>query len=170
MAQTSTGKFIADMPSWAKGIIGVGALGAAYLIYKSVSKKVGNGGTSDSKLPSNLNQDLVTATKASPLSYSLTQYDTWAAQLKQAMIGWGTDNEAIYRVFRYMKNNADVLQLIKAFGVWKVEAKYGIPLPFETTGTGTLAEALVDDLSSSEIDIVNGILASKKNPSITIRF
>lgn len=171
--ETAVGKFIQDTPQWAKGVIAVAAIGAGYLIYRGISKKAsgqGAGGTPESKLPSNLNQDLATAAKKSPLSYPLSQYDIWANQLKQAMFDWGTNEEAIFSVFSKMKNDADVLQLIKSFGVWKIEARYGIPLPFETTGTATLGEALIDELSSSDIGIINKTLASKKNPSITIRF
>jgi hypothetical protein len=97
------------------------------------------------------------------LSYPISQYDEWANALHTAMYSYGTDEQAIYRIMGYMKNNTDVLQLIKAYGV-KKENTIGI------SGEGTLSEWLTNELDSTEIGIVNSTLASKKNPSITIRF
>lgn len=49
--------------------------------------------------------------------YSPSQFSTWADTLQQAMQGYGTDEDSIAAVFKYMQNKADVLQLIKTFGV-----------------------------------------------------
>jgi len=48
--------------------------------------------------------------------YSEVQFKTWADTLEQAMSGQGTDEDQVKRIFEYMQNRADVLQLIKSFG------------------------------------------------------
>ena len=165
--ETAVGKFIQDTPQWAKGVIAVAAIGAGYLIYRAVKKKADEkSGVKplSSSLPANINTDIQTEAKKNPLSYSLSQYNEWANALYSAMFMSGTDEEVIYRIMGYMKNNADVLQLIKSFGVRK--AGWGQSF----LGDGTLTEWLSDELDTTEIGIVNKTLAAKKNPSITIRF
>jgi hypothetical protein len=149
--ETAVGKFIQDTPQWAKGVIAVAAIGAGYLIYRSVKKKADEKAgikPLSSSLPANINTDIQTEAKKNPLSYPLSQYDEWANSLYSAMFRSGTDEEPIYRIMGYMKNNADVLQLIKAFGVRK--AGWGQSF----VGNG----------------IVNKTLAAKQNPKITLRF
>lgn len=49
--------------------------------------------------------------------YSAAQFSTFSDQLEQAMSGLGTDEESIKSTMAYMQNRADVLQLIKSFGI-----------------------------------------------------
>jgi hypothetical protein len=49
-------------------------------------------------------------------SYSDSQYRVFADQLYAAMKGWGTNEDAIYNVFRQMKSRVDVLKLIDIYG------------------------------------------------------
>ena len=63
---------------------------------------------------SELNAALLSGQK---LSYSESQYKVFADKLHTAMKGLGTDTNAVYSVFNQMNNRADVLQLVKAFGV-----------------------------------------------------
>jgi len=51
------------------------------------------------------------------LSYTESQYKTYANKLYVAMKGLGTDTTAIYAVFNAMRNTADVMKLVTAFGV-----------------------------------------------------
>ncbi len=171
--ETAVGKFIQDTPQWAKGVIALAAIGGGYLIYRSISKKVGGqgsggeGGVPASKLPTTIAADITTSAKKYPLSYKLSQYGEWASALHNAMFGCGTDEDTIYRIMGYMKNDTDVLQLIKTFGVRKEPRRLFVPCPY---GEGTLSEYLTNELDKTEIGIVNKTLAAKKNPSITIRF
>ncbi|MDR1552543.1 MAG: annexin [Prevotellaceae bacterium] len=50
-------------------------------------------------------------------SYSDSQYRLFADRLYAAMKGFGTNEEAVYNVFRQMKSRVDVLKLIDAYGV-----------------------------------------------------
>ncbi len=51
------------------------------------------------------------------LTYSESQYYTWADLLQQEMAGGGTDEEAIQKIINKMRKKIDVLELIKAFGM-----------------------------------------------------
>lgn len=51
------------------------------------------------------------------LTYPTSQYKSLADTLEQAMTGQGTDEASIEGAFKYMQTKADVLALIKAFGV-----------------------------------------------------
>jgi hypothetical protein len=50
-------------------------------------------------------------------NYSDAQFAAFADNLEQAMTGIGTDEEAIKKVINYLQNKADVLSLIKTFGI-----------------------------------------------------
>lgn len=60
-------------------------------------------------------EDEISATGTTP-SYPNNNYKMWADQLEVAMYGAGTDEAMIYQVFSMMKNDADVIKLIDAFG------------------------------------------------------
>ena len=104
----------------------------------------------------NANQKLIdeanTTIKVEDISFTQDQFHTFAGKLYKAMKGLGTDEDAIYEVFKAMNTRSDVQQLIKTFGV-----KDGEPL----------SEWLYDDLSTENIEHINAILASK---SINYKF
>lgn len=88
-------------------------------------------------------------------NYSSSQFAGWSDSLQEAMEGVGTDEEVILNVFKYMKNKADVLALIKAFGIrdytddkfiiWNVK-------PFN------LNQWLANELSVSNLADLNSLL------------
>lgn len=92
-------------------------------------------------------QDVSDLEKTQVASYTEGQYNIWAQQLLGAMSGLGTDEDAIFRVFNFMKNDLDVAKLVKAFGVRDNES---------------LSEWLAGDLSNTDIQKINTILKNKK--------
>lgn len=89
-------------------------------------------------------------------SYPDSQYATWANQLKEAFNGCGTSNGVWKTVFGSLKNEVDVLKLNQTYGTrtfdecnW--EFNFG-------DFTGTLSQALVHELSDSEMNEVNTML------------
>ena len=88
---------------------------------------------------------LETEIKTDDITFTQTQFNAFASALYAAMDGAGTDEQKIYNVFRQMQSRSDVLQLIKVFGVKDGE---------------TLTEWINDDLSASEIEKINTILAT----------
>jgi len=91
------------------------------------------------------------------LSYPLNQFNVYADQLFQAMDGNGTDEEAIYAIFRAMNNADDLSQLIVTYGTREITD----PLPWNPNKNMTLAAALRDELDSEELKTVNMIIAGK---------
>ena len=147
----------AGLPSWAKGVISVGILaGVVYVIYK-VTQKLGEEPQRDTEEDKQIQTELQTEIKKTPLSYGASQYATFANNIQEAGYDIGTDEEAIYSVFRKMKNNADYLALLKAWGKptrtvyeWGVGRKK------------TLSQFLHSEMSASEIAKINTILANNK--------
>lgn len=93
------------------------------------------------------------------LSYDLQTYKNLADKLETAMDApnnFGTDEDAIYAVFRKMETKSDVLQLIKSFGKRGYRAMFQIgrdQLPL----SGWLAK----ELTISELEKVNKLLSDK---------
>jgi hypothetical protein len=88
-----------------------------YLIYNAISgllaKKDSNVNTVNTA-QGELNQ---LAQSGVVTTYTPNQFAAFADTLEQAMSGQGTDEDSVSDVFKYMQNKADVLQLIKSFGV-----------------------------------------------------
>ncbi len=103
----------------------------------SIKSSVQNG-----KLVDEVNAEIDT----NKVSLTQSQFNTLASKLHTAMNGMGTDEDSIYDAFKTINSRSDLLQLIKTFGVKDGE---------------TLKEWLYDDLSSSDIQHINEILASK---------
>ena len=80
----------------------------------------------------------------SDVSYNDADYTNYANRLYEAMKGLGTDEDAIFSVFMMMNTDSDVRKLINAFGSRKGE---------------NLAQWLLGDLSTSDIDEINAILS-----------
>ncbi len=66
---------------------------------------------------------------------------------------FGTDEDAIYSVFKKMRNDLDVAKLITAFGKRR--------LSFSMNNAG-LGGFLTDELDNSELEIINKDLRAKK--------
>ncbi|MBK7362997.1 MAG: hypothetical protein IPJ01_11935 [Micavibrio sp.] len=112
-------KFYTELPTWAKGIVGVAVIGGIGLIgfmaYKKLSKTDAEKDAEESL--KDTNKDLKNLTKYQKPSYLPSQYGAFGDSLYEAMNGMGSDENEIYDVFRKMKNTMDVLLLIQAFGI-----------------------------------------------------
>jgi hypothetical protein len=75
------------------------------------------------------------------------------------MDGYGTDEEQIYGVFKNIKNDADFAMIQNAYGIREISSGAWNPEP---NFKGTLSGALTNELSASEKDVLNNILAQKK--------
>jgi hypothetical protein len=101
-------------------------------------------------------------------TYTTAQFESWCNILVQSMTGCGTDEDSIYAVMRYMKGKADVLALIKQFGVryyqpcvYTSPVSYSIWLVNDQAYGGNLPTWFGYDLSDSNINEVNSILSQK---------
>ena len=104
----------------------------------------------------NIEAELETEKKKSALTYPLSQYSTFANIIETAGFDIGTDEDAIYSVFRKLKNNADYLQLKKAWGspnrkIYDWGFGYNMTLP----------QYIRWEMSNNEVKKINAILQSK---------
>jgi hypothetical protein len=161
-----------QLPSWSRGIIGVvGVVAIAFVGYNIYSKikkakdlKEANVGAREAE--SEINALIRKGIKP---SYSPSQYTNWVQRLVEAMNDCGTDEKSVYSVFENMKNKADVLSMIKSFGIQYYRPcgatqpiSYAKYLFDNKSFGGSLATFLQYDLSVSEIAKINKILEGKK--------
>jgi hypothetical protein len=120
--------------------------GGVYLAYRLVKSILASSG---SVLTA---QQTIARSKEKP-SYPDLQYKIYADKIYQAgMIIGGTDEDAIYDVFKAMNNDVDVAKLIVAFGKRRIEFSFQ---------EGSLPEFITSELDEDEIKIVNKTLANK---------
>jgi hypothetical protein len=105
--------------------------------------------------------ELEQSEKTEKQSYPDSVYSGWASAIATAVFGAGTDEAAIFDIFRKLKNNTDYLKLIKAWGSPKRQV-YPDWFVFYSTGFKmTLPEVLRYDMDAGEIKTINNILANK---------
>lgn len=109
-------------------------------------------------------RDLDAAINKNELAFDEQTYKNYADKLEEAMAytNFGTDEDAIYSVFKKCESASDVLQLIKDFGKRDYKNYLGIgstPL--------TLSGWLSRQLNQRELEKVNKILSDK---GINIQF
>ncbi len=129
------------------------------------------------------NQDLKDANKAAELATAelqqlatqgirptLTdlQFENMSQAIVEAINGCGTDEDAIFGVFRQLNNSADIRKLIAVFGVRHYRpcaatdpVSYSIWLANDEAFGGTLVTLLHYDLSDSDIGEINSIMSGK---------
>lgn len=159
--------FYNGLPAWAKGVLVVGTGVVIYFAAKGIIQRIKKDATSrdSNKAVSDAATDLNRLLSAGQkLTYSQSQYDSFAQKIFSAVNGYGTAETQIYDVFNQMKNKVDVLKLIVTFGVRTVPSGQWNPEP---DATGDLSFILVDELLQSELDAVNQIL---KNKNIDYKF
>jgi len=87
-----------------------------------------------------------------------TEAETYASELVAAFDDCGTDMNAVENVFRQMMNRADVLLLIKTYGVRSFKGCFDGD--YFSSHTWNLAQAMTAEFSDSDFADVNKILAS----------
>ena len=156
-----------DLPSWAKGTVAiVGTLTivvGGYYAVKGISNIVKNKGVRDSNRATSGDLKDLNKNQSTAQTITESQAEAYSSALVSAMEGLGTDETAIKSVFSKLKNDADVLAVMSAFGTREI----GSGSWFVPNYRGDLAGALRDELDSAEIDKINSTLASK---NIKFRF
>jgi hypothetical protein len=150
------------LPSWAKGTVVVAgtltAIVGGFFLIRAVSKtiqgiKAGSDGRTIGGDLKELNKDTETRQTISD-----SQAVGFANRIFVAMDGNGTDENAILDVFTNVKNDADVLAIIKAFGTKKLTNSL---LWSEVVYQGGLAGAIQDELDAGDINKLNMSLEKK---------
>lgn len=163
----ATGKFLADMPGWAKGVTVIAVIGGvaitSYLIYKKIKNIQAE--KNSKKEVGDVDDDLKKLQQSGKrLSLTGSEISSIANNLFTAMDGYGTNYDMILKNMVRINNQVDLLAVIKSYGVRELSSGKLNPEP---NFKGTLGQAFAEELSSAQLAAVNGMLARK---GITHRF
>lgn len=123
--------------------------GGLYVGYKLVQFFAG----SNTSVVNATNEIKVLTSKGVKATYPDSNYTQWANSIVSAGFNTlGTNEQAIYAIFRKMMNDLDVAKLIVAFGNQRVEFSFQ---------TAPLGAWLSSELDSDELETVNKILRDK---------
>ena len=149
-------KIYKDAPPAGKIMLIAVVIIIAYLIYRGI-KKLMEGTPPNTNLVDNSKNELNQLAQSGEVThYTKTQLSGFADKLFTAMDGQGTDEDQIKEVFGYMQNKADVLELIKAFGIRDYEDELFVVQQYN------LSQWLNTELSASELnEYVNDPLKAK---------
>jgi hypothetical protein len=138
---------VEEIPSWAKGILVIAAVGVVgYVVYRVA--KGGLKSLKDAREKGQLkNDEKDLLNKGVKYSYLTSQYNSFADKIYSALKGATEDEDAIKTVMSNMKNDLDVLALIAAYG--SRDASYWA---WETANYD-LVTALNAYLSDSEMEL-----------------
>jgi len=124
--------------------------GGLFVGYKIIQFFVG----SSTSVAAATNEVKTLTSKGIKPTYPDSSYSQWASSIVSAGFNTlGTNEQAIYAVFRKMMNDLDVAKLIVAFGNQRVEFSFQ---------TAPLGAWLSSELDNSEMAVVNKILSDKK--------
>lgn len=130
-----------------KVAVGLGVAALLYFLFKPTAKAQQTVNTVQGEASQLLAQGM-------KKTYSDAQYRIWADNIRNAMFDLGTNEDTLYTVFRYLKNDLDFLALYASFGV-RTYYTFGIP-----NGDWNLTQWFEEELDSSEIAKLNAILAA----------
>lgn len=153
------------LPPWGRGVVVVGGAVVAVIvvakIYKGIKNKIAeNNAMLEAQQSASDLKDLI-GMGVNP-TYPNSQYESWSNQLVQAFTGCGTDVDAVYSIFKNIQNEADILKLISTYGIRPYDkCMHWIYLFGGGVQNLSLPGAMTSELSSSDIDNINNLLASK---------
>jgi ribosomal protein S13 len=165
-------QYYKELPNWAKGVTVVGTLGLIGVIGFTINKKIKDKKAFDeanrqSRLAEQELEDL--RNRGINITHSLSEFEGYSQAIIEAINGCGTDEETIYNVFRQMKNDADIRQLIATFGIrFYRPCEISQPISYtrwlfdDQAFGGALSTYLYYDLSDSEIEEINDILKNNR--------
>jgi len=127
MKQVFVKSQINDLPQWAKGIVGVALLAGvgivAYTVYKNIKKLKEQ--KSQNQVVESVSDEIKQAEKnGERLSFPLSTYQSACNQIEQYLAGCETNNTemlVVKLILSIVKKNIDWLQLVKSFGVRKID-------------------------------------------------
>jgi hypothetical protein len=169
-----------ELPSWAKGVVVVGGLGITYFAVRAFLNRVkaqAQQKKDNATVIQQQNEAKALEQTGMKPSYPDSQYKAWGDAIQKQFDGcdfsFGNfvlpnifasySGYKVYQILDKLKNNLDFLKLSSAYGVRTYDqCGWG-------TGnfTGSLASAISDELTESEVTELNKLLAKK---GITYRF
>lgn len=140
-------------PNVKTGILVAGGIAALYYLNEWLG-----GDSTRGQLPDAAASELITLQASGMIpTLTATEAETYASELVAAFDDCGTDMNAVENVFRQMLNRADVLLLIKTYGVRSFKGCFDGD--YFSSHTWNLAQAMTAEFSASNFADVNKILA-----------
>lgn len=134
------------------GVVTVIGIGVG--IYFAIKKRVSLAGSfKETKEMDDAIKEL--AKKNIKPTWTPSSYLAAANQVHAALDGNATDEDVIYKIMERMKNDADMLSLMAAYGIREVKSGR---LNMAENYKGTMAGAIADEFDDSEIKKANKIL------------
>jgi hypothetical protein len=164
-----------ELPAWAKGVVVIAGVGAVvysgFLIRKGIKKAVDHG--REQKAVKDAKADISELqSQGMKATFQDGVYTGWADKIEVAFSGcdWSvgqdiigltltSSGKALIDVCMQMKNDVDFLKLVSAYGT-RTYDQCGI-WPFAGDFTGSLYQAVSDEVDQTEIDYINVQLAKK---------
>jgi hypothetical protein len=150
-------KFYKDLPPWGKGVAVVFVLGTSALAGYGIYKKIKSISNNAKARQEGKEVDAELKKISTKLSLNSAQISILSNQIHTAFDGRGTDWPAVLRVFNQITNDADLLSVIKSYGIRTINSGVWLVPDFE----GTLPQAINEELSSSEVTFINDLLKTK---------
>jgi hypothetical protein len=169
MAKAKLMEVYNGLPNWAKGVVVVGLLGVTYIVGSQVLSAIRRKKDEKKQLEEiNVASNDLNALSRAGVKPTLSNsaYEAISAAIIDAVNGCGTSMAKILSQFEKMKNDADVLMLIKVFGLRKKQRCVFSDDPREDfwssqTPPMSLTAHLQSDLSVSDINEINKTLSKK---------
>ena len=152
-------RYYEGLPTWARAIVIIALLLVIFLIINAINKAI-----KKARATKSFEQDYNTYCTTGKQSFPQETYMNLAGKIYESgnvFLSLGTDEEAIYDVFKQMKTDCDVILLARAFG--KREPRGGIcysKIWGESCGED-LGVWLQTEISSGDFEKINKILEQK---------
>jgi hypothetical protein len=167
--KTSTGKFLSDMSPQTKGILavivtvaGVGALGfVSYKVYQAI-KTANENKAKKKEITDTENQIKNLASQGIKTSFNQSQLDTMANNIQVALGGLKTDEASVFNILNQVKNEADLLELQKTFGVRTIKFPVSYMNYDATLGQAVSKEMPTSSMFTKSINDINEMFQKKK--------
>lgn len=147
------------LPPWGQALAFIGVGLAAWVIYSRIRGSVDRSRAlrESRQVLQSVSNDLAALAKSGIRpSYPDAQYKIWSDALVSCYSGWGTCNDS--ETWKALKNDADVLKLINAFGIRKIPSGTWNPSPdFE----GSLPVIVRDEHNFLMLNWINEQFKSK---------
>ncbi len=167
------------LPTWAKGVIAVGGIAIVYFTAKSVFKQIKQKAELEKERKTQIEykNDLASLKKRGIIpSYTSSQYKSWADKIEKQFSGsdttfiahyvaggWSGSGGTLKDIIVQFKNDADFASFVDAYGI----RTYDQAGWFTGNFTGNIFQAVQDELSRNEIEVLNDYLTKQK---ITYKF
>lgn len=162
-------QYYKELPAWAKGVVVIGGIAAIYVVGSQIVKAIKRGQDQRKQQEeidaAKQDMDALAKSGVKP-TLSKSNYESISSAIIDAVNGCGTSMSKIKSQMSKLSNDADVLALITVFGLRKKQRCVFSDDPREDfwsdmTPPMSLTAHLQSDLSNSDINDINKLLASK---------